>query len=341
MQVYIVQIWSKLRQKIKRMENFLSEVVKTVRPKPRSSGMTMVLDRLGYNNLETMRMLSDFADIVKIGWGLPFLLGQDILKQHVGMYKMNHLHVSNGGTLLEYCVSKSKEAIALKNLSTAGFDTIELSEGVLEIPYFTKKKIAEFAHANNLRLHVEVGRKNPRNQLSLEETISRIEQSFEFGPDIILVEGRESGRSVGIYDDLGGIKWDWVERLEEISDPSKLMFEAPQEVQQTELIIHIGSEVNLGNVGIPSIGALETQRQGLRGDTLGASSGSNIIKGGPATKFVYFAISSHGALDQSKVMRLTGLNRRTVQESLKKLLKQGAVRESVDPNDLRKKVYSA
>jgi phosphosulfolactate synthase len=323
------------------MENFLSEVVRTVRPKPRLSGITMVIDRLGYSNFEIMRMLGDYADIVKIGWGLPFLLEESVLKQRVNMYKTNHLHVSNGGTLLEYCISKGKEALALRKLRAIGFDTIELSEGVLEVPYVVKKKIAEFAHSNNQRLHVEVGRKNPRNQLGLEETIARIEQSFAFEPETIIIEGRESGRSVGIYDDLGGIKWDWVERLEEsTSDPSKLMFEAPQEIQQTELIIHIGSQVNLGNVGTPSIGALETQRQGLRGDTLGASSGSKKINGGPAVKFVHFAISSHGAIDQSKLMRLTGLNRRTVQESIKKLLRQGAIRESVDPNDLRRRVYS-
>lgn len=322
------------------MENFLSEVVRTARPKPRLSGVTMVLDRLGYGNSELMKLLAYYADVVKIGWGLPFLLDQNALKQRVSMYKINQLHVSNGGTLLEYCISKGKEAVALRKLISVGFDTIELSEGVFEVPYLVKKKIAEFAHENNLSLHVEVGRKNPRNQLSLEETIARIEESFEFEPDMVIIEGRESGRSVGIYDDLGGIKWDWVERLEEINGSSKLMFEAPQEVQQTELIIHIGPQVSLGNVGMPSLGALETQRQGLRGDTLGVLGGSKKIKGGPAAKFIHFAISSSGALDQSKLMRLTGLNRRTVQESLKGLIRQGAVRESVDPNDLRKRVYS-
>lgn len=300
----------------------------------------MVLDRLGYTAKDTVDMLGDFVDTVKIGWGLPFLLDENTLRQRVGIYRSTNTHVSNGGTLLEICITKGKEELALEKLVSLGFDTIEMSEGVIEIPSPTKKKVVEFARANHLRLHIEVGRKNPRNQLSLEETIGRVEESLDFKPDAVIIEGRESGRSVGIYDDMGQIKWDWVERLQAISQPSKLMYEAPQEIQQTELIIHIGSNVNLGNVGLPSLGALETQRQGLRGDTFGASMSTRKIEGGPATKFLFFVVASHGATDQSKLMALTGLNRRTIQASLKSLMKQGFVKETTDPSDQRRRIYS-
>ncbi len=323
-----------------KMVNFLHEVLETSRPKPRLSGITMVLDRLGYSATEMTSHVANFADIVKIGWGLPFLLDQTVLKHRIQNYRKNKIHVSNGGTLLEICVSKGKEDIALHHLVSCGFDTIELSEGVLEISPFIKNKISEFAHSRGLGLHVEVGRKNPRNQLSLEDTVSRIEQSFDYNPDLIVIEGRESGKSVGIYDDEGRIKWNWVEALQRISKPSKLMFEAPQEIQQTELILHVGTDVNLGNIGMPSLAALESQRQGLRGDTFGVPLASTKVEGGPATKFLFFVISSQGAIDQSKLMRLTGLNRRTVQESLKKLVDQRLIKESLDTSDLRKRVYS-
>jgi phosphosulfolactate synthase len=258
----------------------------------------------------------------------------------VQSYRKNKIHVSNGGTLLEICVSKGKEDLGLHHLLSCGFDTIELSEGVLEISPFIKQKISEFAHSHGLRLHVEVGRKNPRNQLSLEDTVLRIEQSFDYNPDSIIIEGRESGKSVGIYDDEGRIKWNWVEALQRISKSSKLMFEAPQEIQQTELILHVGADVNLGNIAMPSLAALETQRQGLRGDTFGVPLSSTKVEGGPAAKFLFFVIASQGAADQSKLMRLTGLNRRTAQESLKKLVDQGLIKESLDTSDLRKRVYS-
>jgi phosphosulfolactate synthase len=317
------------------------EDIGVVKPRTKGAGQTMVLDRLSYPASEVIDVVHGYTDVLKIGWGLPFLLEEDELRRRVQAYRQKSMHVSNGGTLLEICISKGKEDFALERLSHLGFDTIELSEGIIEVPTFVKKKIVEFAHSKGMRLHVEVGRKNPKNQLSLEDTITRIEQSFDSDPDIVIVEGRESGRSVGIFDDDGRIKWDWVGRLEEISNPSKLMFEAPQEEQQTELIIHIGSNVNLGNVSVASVVALETQRQGLRGDTFGAIVGSRKVEGGPAAKFLYFVISAHGPLDQSRLVQLTGLNRRTVQASLRHLLHQGVVGESVDPKDLRRRLYSS
>ncbi|MDG6904650.1 MAG: phosphosulfolactate synthase [Nitrososphaerota archaeon] len=301
----------------------------------------MILDRLSYGISETINLLGEYADTAKIGWGLPFLVDQKLLSRRVGSYRKNQIHVSNGGTLLEICVMRDKESVALNKLASSGFDTIELSEGVVEIPFLTKRRVAEFAHSHGLRLNVEVGRKNPRNQLGLEETIERISRSMDLDPDSIILEGRESGRSVGIYDDAGQIKWEWVDRIQkEFSATGKIMYEAPQEVQQTELILHIDSKVNLGNVAMSSLGALETQRLGLRGDTLGVTTDSKNVEGGPAARFVFYIIASSGLVDQSKIMNLTGMNRRTIQGALQKLLNHGVIRESPDLKDMRRKMYS-
>jgi phosphosulfolactate synthase len=320
---------------------FLSEILDADRRKPHQVGQTMVIDRLAQPATETLGLLGNYVDTVKLGWGLPFLLDEEDLAERVKWYRQNGVSVSNGGTLLEICVTKGKEDLALSRIAKAGFDTLELSEGVIDLSNYVKKKVAEFAHSHNMKLNVEVGRKNPKNQLSLEETVSRVEQASDYQPDLVIIEGRETGRSVGIYDDIGQVKWDWVTRLEEVDQPSRLMFEAPQEQQQTELIIHVGPRVNLGNVDLRSVGALETQRQGLRGDTFGVLPSSRSITGGPAAKYLFFVISAHGPIDQTRLVRMTGLNRRTVQESLRNLLKQEAVKERADPNDLRRRIYSS
>ena len=70
---------------------------------------------------------------------------------------------------------------------------------------------------------------------------------------------------VGVFDIEGSIKWDWVTRLAENFPMEKLMFEAPAERQQVELVIRMGNNVNLGNIAPASLAALETQRLGLRG----------------------------------------------------------------------------
>ncbi len=322
------------------MSIFLPELTERRKGKPRTAGNTMVLDRIAYGTAEVVESLSGFIDTVKIGWGIPLILDARALRERVSFYARHDIHVSNGGTMLEIAVTKGRYLHTLSSLKDAGFNTIELSEGIVDIPSNIKSKIAEFAHSNGLRLHVEVGKKDPRNQLSLDETIVGVERAFDFGPEAVIIEGRETGRGVEIYDEAGNIKWDWVEGILNVSRPSLLMFEAPLERQQTELILRVGQEVNLGNVSFASVAALETQRQGFRGDTFGVAAPSPEVGGGPASKFVYYMLSTHGSMDQSKIVRSTGLTRRTVQKALDTLIRSALIRENRDQHDYRRKVYS-
>jgi len=301
---------------------------------------TMVLDRLAYGTEETVEMLGDFIGTLKIGWGLPLLLDEKVLLRRVRNFRDRGIHVSNGGTLLETAIARGRAMQCLARLKDAHFDTIELSEGIIDIPEKMKHSVAEFAHSNGLRLNFEVGKKNPGAQLSLEETVDRVSASFDLKPDMIIIEGRETGTGVEIYDSAGNIKWDWVERILEECDAGIVMFEAPMERQQTELIMRLGPNVALGNVSVPSVGALETQRNGLRGDTFGYSHVVPDFRSGPASKFIYYVLSTHGSMDQTRIVRTTGINRRTVQKSLETLIRAGVVTETRDQHDLRRRIYT-
>lgn len=318
---------------------FLSDLFNS-RQNVKPNGSTMVLDRLTPVDWELLPDLSPYMKYVKIGWTLPMLLSRENLTKRVSRYMDSGVSVSPGGTLLEMAVSRGKMDETLLEIREAGFDSIELSEGVLDIPLFLKKRVAEFAHSNGMHLNVEVGKKNPRNQLSLDETIQRVGESLDLEPDFVIIEGRESGRSVEIYDDQGEIKWDWVNKILEGAPSEKLMFEAPQERQQVELVIRLGSSVNLGNVSINSVAALETQRRGMRGDTFGILDNTVKVTGPPSNKFVYYVVANHGPIDQASIMELTGINRKTLQNSLSDLLESGLIRANTDRKDLRKKVYS-
>src|SRR5690606_22914431 len=89
------------------------------------------------------------------------------------------------------------------------------------------------------------------------------------GADKVLIEAREGGKGIGIYDKQGKIKEDDVEILIENTDIGKIIWEAPQKDQQVYMILKFGCNVNLGNIPPEELTALETMRQGLRGDTLG------------------------------------------------------------------------
>ena len=92
---------------------------------------------------------------------------------------------------------------------------------------------------------------------------------MEHGSDLVIIEGRESGKNIGIYDDKGNIKNEELKQIHENTDNKKVMWEAPNKNQQVELILKLGNDVNLGNINFNDIISLETLRRGLRGDTLG------------------------------------------------------------------------
>lgn len=319
------------------MEKFLESFLGDTH---RSTGRTMVLDRLAFP-AETIAPLDASHNItVKIGWGIPYLLERKDVMERVKKFKSYGFRVSNGGTLLEIAYSRNRHMDAVRELSRAGFNTLEISEGVLDIPQRIKQDLVDEARSLGMALHLEVGRKNPSNQLSLDETVDRVAQMLDFKPDIVIVEGRETGRNVEIYDANGAIKWDWVNRIIKEFDRHDIMFEAPMETQQAELVIRLGPDVNLGNISMGSVFALTTQRLGLRGDTFGIEEFPGTFQGSPASKFILHILATGGPMDQHRIMEITGMNRRTVQNALESLISGGAVKAASDLRDMRKKVYS-
>ena len=55
-----------------------------------------------------------------------------------------------------------------------------------------------------------------------------------------MLEGRERGRGVGIFDDAGSIKWNDLRAITQRVDQREIIFEAPNEAQQASLILESG-----------------------------------------------------------------------------------------------------
>jgi phosphosulfolactate synthase len=103
----------------------------------------------------------------------------------------------------------------------------------------------------------------------MEKRIEMVNFDLDAGAYKVLIEGREGGKGIGIYDNNGKVKDGDVDGLSQKLDTSKIIWEAPKKDQQVYLILKFGPNVNLGNIAPEEIIALETLRQGLRGDTLG------------------------------------------------------------------------
>jgi phosphosulfolactate synthase len=92
---------------------------------------------------------------------------------------------------------------------------------------------------------------------------------MENGAFKVIIEAREAGKGVGVFDSEGKIKMIEVENIVSgIEDANWLIWEAPLKNQQQDFILRFRPNVNLGNIPPEEVLALEALRQGVRGDTL-------------------------------------------------------------------------
>ena len=277
--------------------------------------------------------------MAKIGWGLPLLLSRDKVRERVRAYHDVGVEVCTGGTLLEYAVAHDRVPQMMDESRDLGFDLIEISSGIIELSFPQIERLAESVQKRSLDYFIEVGKKDPQHQLSLKETNVQVAHARTLKPRRVIIESRESGRGVGIYDSDGAIKWDWVRSILSEHPADDLIFEAPQETQQLQLLRELGAEVNLGNVALGSVAPLASERLGLRGETFGTIRHARAIRGPPAAKFLYFLLETYRGLDQTQLAHMSRLPRRTVQSALESLRKQGLVQETISLHDSRRREY--
>jgi phosphosulfolactate synthase len=250
--------------------NFL---LKKREEKPRKKGITMVLDKgLGLETAESLMNISgDYVDYLKFGWGTSIVHEQDIIKDKVAMYKSHNITPYTGGTLFELAYMNDKLEEFFQEAHDLGFEAIEVSDGSTTISHNKKLECIESAKKDGFEVLSEVGKKDPGldKELSLDERIEYMQNELESGSSLIIVEAREGGKNIGIYDKSGNAKEDEIDYILDNFDGNKILWEAPNKDQQVFFILKLGNDVNLGNVSTDDITSLETLRRGLRGDTVG------------------------------------------------------------------------
>ena len=239
--------------------------------KPRSNGMTMVIDKgMGVHRLEDLIWSSsDYIDIIKLTFGTSAFYDSDFLKEKNSIITAANIDVMPGGTFLEIAIWQKELEKYLDRAKELGFSAIEISDGTIEMDLSTRKHAIAMAHDWDFKVITEVGKKDPQEALPLPKVHQLIEEDLSNGAAKVIIEAREAGKGVGIFDADGKIKQDEVEGIiAGVRDIDTIMWEAPIKNQQQALIIRCGTNVNLGNIPPDEILALEALRQGLRGDTL-------------------------------------------------------------------------
>ena len=234
---------------------------------------TMVIDKgLGYNYVEdSLKITGSYFNFIKYGWGTSILCEENIVQDKNELYHSYDIKTYTGGTLFELANKHDKVDEYFDEVDRLGFNAIEISDGSTVIPEDERSKLIQKAKDLGFYTLSEIGKKNPDldKEYDTQTRINLINKDLESGSDMIIIEGRESGKNIGIYDDKGNVRLDDLKIISEKTPKEKIMWEAPQKNQQIELILKLGNDVNLGNINSNEIISLETLRRGLRGDTLG------------------------------------------------------------------------
>lgn len=239
-------------------------------PTPRFTGLTMVIDK-GMDLVTTEHWLSiaaDHVDFIKLGFGTAPLYPAEQLLKKISLVKSYGVDIYPGGTLLEIAVYQGRIKEFLDLVRELGFTYVEVSAGTIDIPLDVRRQIITQAHTLGLGVLTEVGKKDTDARFDPRAIAQQIEDDLANSAYRVIVEARESGRGIGIYDADGRIRTDILEAiLDGVTNPESIIWEAPQVSQQQKLLIKLGHSTNLGNIQPRDVLALEATRLGMRSDT--------------------------------------------------------------------------
>lgn len=233
--------------------------------KPRTSGITMVMDKgLSIPEVENFLSVCDpHVDIVKLGFGTSFVTPN--LRQKIEVYRSHGMPIYFGGTLFEAFLVRDQMDDYIAICKDYGISYIEVSDGSITIPHTEKcgyiEKLTRFGTVLS-----EVGSKDAAHIIPPYKWIELMRSELSAGATFVIAEAREAG-NVGIYRGSGEVREGLVQEILTQIPGEKIIWEAPQKVQQLYFIELLGCNVNLGNIAPTEVIPLEAMRMGLRGDT--------------------------------------------------------------------------
>lgn len=237
--------------------------------KPRSRGVTVAIDNgmpLGAFR-DHLESAAELVDLVKFGWGTPLVTPR--IRDKIAIAQDLGISFFFGGTLFEKYLSQAAFDDFRAFCLDLGCRHVEVSNGTIDLPNDEKARYVDKLAADFIVMS-EVGVKDSARSeaMGAEDWVAAIHQDLEAGAAFVVTEARESGRS-GICRPDGGIRRELVDAIVSAGiDPARLVFEAPTKDLQTWFVLRFGTNVNLANIALADVIALETLRLGLRSDTL-------------------------------------------------------------------------
>lgn len=234
-------------------------------PKPRLSGITMVMDK-GLSVQEVKNFMSvaqPHVDMVKLGFGTSMVTPG--LREKIELYQSFDIPVYFGGTLFEAFLVRGQMDDYTAICKDYAIRYVEVSDGSITIPHIEKCGYIEKL-TRHFTVLSEVGSKDAAHIIPPYKWIEQMKAELSAGASYVIAEAREAG-NVGIYRGTGEVREGLVQEILTQIPEKKILWEAPQKAQQLYFLQLIGCNVNLGNIAPNEVIPLEAMRIGLRGDS--------------------------------------------------------------------------
>jgi phosphosulfolactate synthase len=243
--------------------------------KPRTKGLTSVVDHffhiLGKRNLEDfLESAAEYVDLLQLAAATTRFQSPKFVKDKIELLKKYDIAAFPGGLFLELALVQGKVDEFIDEAKELGMTEIEVSDSYLPLTPAQKAKLIKRVAKAGFIVHVEVGKKIPKEPLIAANVIQQVKWFTEAGASRIVLETYELEAIL-----QGKAEEQFSESMQALLEivhsigPEKVILEAPLDPRQDITrdffwwaVEHFGADVNLGNVAPQHVILLEEIRRG-------------------------------------------------------------------------------
>lgn len=210
---------------------------------------------------------SHLMSILKISMACWLVADESATRRKVAAAKRYKVPTVTGGGPFEIAVAQHRLDYYLDLCADIGFTRIECGEGFTELHLRPRDVVAQ-ANDRGLEVQFELGKKHGGafTEKIVDALIDQGQRWLDAGALQLVVEARESAKSVGLFDGQGNFNHHLADRFAQTFGLHTVIFEAPNKPSQFALLDHFGRDVHLCNVRLEEVLRVEIYRRGLHSD---------------------------------------------------------------------------
>ena len=210
--------------------------------------------------------------ILKLSMACWMVAEEGVTRRKIAAATRHSVPVVTGGGPFEIAVAQGELPAYLDLCAELGVARVEGGEGFTELS-MDAEDVVGMAHARGLEVQFELGKKHHGTfaDAAVGSLLDRGRTWLDAGALQLVIEARESGRDIGVFDTEGNLDAGIADRFVEAFGPDAVVFEAPTKANQFALLNHFGPGVRLSNVRLEELLRVEIYRRGLHSDAFGRS----------------------------------------------------------------------